>query len=228
MNRTLSVVRMQLVNRMTFIWIPLIILGSALALSIVIWAMIPYNGVKYGGGSQAPLWYFFAVGIQALALTFPFSQAMSVTRRAFFLGTMLTAALTSVILAAIFVAGGYLELATHGWGLNGYFFYIDWIWQSGPFAAALLIFVVAMLFFVIGFWGATVYKRFGAIGLTITLVAIGVVLVAAIWLVGRFDGWGAVGAWLAVQTSTSLALWGLAVTVVLGAISFATMRRLVP
>ena len=57
------------------------------------------TGPKYGGGAQAPLWYFDVVGIQALTLTFPFSQAMSVTRREFFLGTLLTAAFTSSILA---------------------------------------------------------------------------------------------------------------------------------
>mgnify|MGYP004237449591 FL=1 len=86
MNRVGNVVRMQLVNRQTFIWIPLIILAGSLVVSIVIWSMIPYDAPKYGGGAQAPLWYFFAVGIMGMTQTFPFSQAMSVTRREFFLG----------------------------------------------------------------------------------------------------------------------------------------------
>lgn len=228
MNRTLNVVRMQLVNRMTYIWIPLIILAGSFLLSLLIWSMIPPGGTKYSGGSQAPLWYFFAVGIQALTLTFPFSQAMSVTRRAFFLGTLTTAALTSAILAAVFVVGGALELATHGWGMNGYFFYIEWIWGAGPAGAALFFFMVAMLFFLMGFWGATIFKRFGAIGLTLVLVAIGLLLVGSIWLVGRIDAWGAVGAWLATQSAVSFALWGLVLTAVLAVISYGTMRRLVP
>ena len=102
MNRTLSVVRMQLINKQTYIWIPLIILGGAFVLALAIYAMLAGSGVTgpfYGGGAQAPLWYFLVVGIQALTLTFPFSQAMSVTRREFYLGTLLTAALTSAILA---------------------------------------------------------------------------------------------------------------------------------
>jgi hypothetical protein len=228
MNRTLNVVRMQLVNRMTYIWIPLIVLGGSLVLSIAVWMLIPYGGPKYGGGSQAPLWYFFAVGLQALTLSFPFSQAMSVTRRSFFLGTMLTAALTSVILAAVFVAGGYLELATGGWGLNGYYFYLDWVWANGPAGAALLVFAAGMLIFGIGFWGATIYKRFGAIGLTIVLVAIGALLVGGMWLIGRLNAWGTVFGTLATQGPAMLALWLLAVTVVFGAVSFAALRRLVP
>jgi hypothetical protein len=228
MNRTLNVVRMQLVNRMTYIWIPLIILGASFVLSLLIWAMIPPGGQKYSGGSQAPLWYFFAVGIQALTLTFPFSQAMSVTRRSFFVGTMLTAGITSAILALVFVLGGLLELATGGWGMKGYFFHLDWVWADGAGGAALFIFVVAILFFLMGFWGATIFKRFGAIGLTIVLVALGLLLVGGFWLIGRLDAWPAVGSWLGTQTAISLGLWGLVLAAVLALVSFATMRRLVP
>ena len=109
MNRTLNVVRMQLVNRQTFIWVPLIVLGGSLIISIAIWVILNQAGVTanmYGGGAQAPLWYFGVVGVQAMTLTFPFSQAMSLTRREFYLGTLLTAALTSGILAVVFVIGG--------------------------------------------------------------------------------------------------------------------------
>jgi hypothetical protein len=105
MSRILNVVRLQLVNKQTWVWIPLIVLGSALALSIVIYAMIPSDGPKYGGAGQAPLWYFFALGLQALTLTFPFSQALSVTRREFFLGTLLTA-IGGALLTAVFLPAG--------------------------------------------------------------------------------------------------------------------------
>ena len=177
MNRVGNVVRMQLVNRQTFIWIPLIILAGSLVVSIVIWSMIPYDAPKYGGGAQAPLWYFFAVGIMGMTQTFPFSQAMSVTRREFFLGSLLTAGLTSAILTAIFVIGGFVEQATTGWGVNGYFFYLDWIWSSGPAVAAVLILFMTMTFFVTGFAIATIYKRFGPAVLTVILVGLGLLLV---------------------------------------------------
>ncbi|HIE60593.1 MAG TPA: hypothetical protein EYQ02_02600, partial [Microbacterium sp.] len=121
MNRVGNVVRMQLVNRQTFIWVPLLVLGGTLAVTLMIWAMLPPEAVKYGGGAQAPMWYFFAVGIMGMTQTFPFSQAMSVTRREFFLGSLLTAGLTSAILTVIFVIGGFIEKATNGWGVNGYF-----------------------------------------------------------------------------------------------------------
>ena len=44
MNRTLNVVRMQLVNRATYIWVPLIILGGTLLISLAIFGLISSSG----------------------------------------------------------------------------------------------------------------------------------------------------------------------------------------
>ncbi|MGO2049976.1 MAG: hypothetical protein ACTH2E_05885, partial [Microbacterium sp.] len=105
MSRTLNVIRLQLINRQTFIWVPLIVLASAVLISVLIYAMIPIDDPKYGGGAQAPLWVFFVIGMQAMTMTFPFSQAMSITRREFFVGTMITAVLGSVFMAIVFLIG---------------------------------------------------------------------------------------------------------------------------
>lgn len=228
MSRTLNVVRMQLVNRQTFIWIPLIILGGAFIVTLLIWAMLPPGATKYSGGSQGPLWYFVAVGVMAFAYTFPFSQAMSVTRREYFLGTLLTAALTSGILAVIFVVGGAIELATDGWGMNGWFFYLPWVWDQGAAVAGLSYFVLAMLLFVVGMWCAVLFKRFGTLVLVTILVGLGILLVGAMWLVGRLDAWAAVGQWIATNGLLGLTLCGIVVAVVLAGISYGTLRRTVP
>ena len=231
MNRTLSVVRMQLINKQTYIWIPLIILAGAFAIALAVYAILWGSGIdgpKYGGGAQAPLWYFLAVGVQALTLTFPFSQAMSVTRREFYLGTLLTAAVTSAILAGIAVVGGLVEIATDGWGVNGWFFGLPWIWESGAIGAFLFNFVVAMLFFVVGFWAATIYKRFGGTWLTIVLVGVGVALVLLLWVVARLDAWTEVFTWFATQGVVGLSAWGLVLGAVLAASAFLTLRRAVP
>ncbi len=68
----------------------------------------------------------------SLSYTFPFSQALSITRREFFFGTMLAALVTAVLLGAVFAVGGAIERATGGWGVNGYFFSLDWVWTAGP------------------------------------------------------------------------------------------------
>lgn len=228
MSRVLNVVRLQLVNKMTFIWIPLIILFGTLTFTLIVYSMLPPGAVKYGGGAQAPLWYFLAIGIQAMAYSFPFSQAMSITRREFFAGTLLTAALTAAILASVFLVGGFIEQATDGYGVNGYFFYIDWLWTPGWWAAWIGYFAIAMFMFVIGFWAATIYKRWGALAVTLVMVGIGALLVGGLWITGRLNAWGQVFGWLADQGTLGLTLWGILITAVLAATSFLTLRRATP
>lgn len=230
-SRTIGVVRMQLVNRQTYLWVPMIVLAGAFAITLATYGIIAGAGVTgpmYGGGAQAPLWYFGVVGAQAMALTFPFSQAMSVTRREFFTGTILTAALTAAILSVLFVIGGFVEDTTGGWGMNGYFFRIPWVWDAGAGGAFVFFFALAMTFFVSGFWGATIYKRWGAAALTSVLVGLALVLVGALWLVGRMNAWAELGAWFAAQGIVGMSLWMLVVIAALGAMSYATLRRATP
>jgi len=228
MNRTLSVIRMQFVNRQTYVWIPLIILAGSFVLSLLIFALIPTDAPKYGGAAQAPLWYLLAVGIQAMTMSFPFSQAMSVTRREFYVGALLTAGIAALVLVAVYVLGGFVEQLTGGWGMNGWYFYLPWIWEAGPLGAGLFYFVMAVLLFIIGFWSATIYKRFGGVGLTIVLVGIGLALVGLLWLVGRMDAWGFVWEWLMSAGAMGLTAWAAVVAVLLAGIAFLTLRRTVP
>ena len=231
MSRTVNVVRMQLINRQTYVWVPLIVLGGSLVLSLAIYGIIATGTgggtAMYSGGAQAPLWYFAVVGVQALTLTFPFSQAMSVTRREFYLGTLLTAALTAGILAVLFVLGGFVEELTGGWWMNGYVFALPWVWEAGPGGAALFYFVMAMLFFIVGFWSATIYKRFGSVVLTTVLVGFGALLVVALFIISRLNAWGPVFVWFAQQGALGLALWGLLLCAVLAVSAFLTLRRAV-
>ena len=51
----------------------------------------------------------------------------------------------------------------------------------------------------VGFSAATVYKRFGTFALTATLLALGLLLVLAGWLVTRANAWAALGDWISTQ-----------------------------
>lgn len=231
MNRILKVARMQLTNKQTFVWVPLIVLGGAFALSLAIYGILfsaGATGTFYGGGAQAPLWYFAVIGAQAMTMTFPFSQAMSVTRREFFLGTMLTAVLTAAMLAVIFVIGGLIEAATGGWGFNGYFFAVGVGWEPGPALAGVFYFAIAMLFFVSGFWGATIFKRFGTLWLIVTLVAVAAVVVLGLFVVTRMDAWPSVIDWVASIGLGGITLLIAGIAAVLAAIAFPTLRRATP
>lgn len=228
MRRTLNVVRLQLINRQTFIWVPLIVLGAATLISILIYAMIPTDEPKYGGGGQAPLWYFFAIGISALTYTFPFSQAMSITRRDFFVGTLLTAVLGSAMLSVVFLIGGGIELATNGYGINGWMFYLPWLWEAGPAGAFVVFFTLALFLFVLGFTGATIFKSWGPVVLTVISIALALALVGLVYLVTKLELWVVVGRGIGDLGALGLALWGLVVVAVLAAVSFLAFRGAIP
>lgn len=228
MRRTFNVVRLQLINKGTFVWYPLIILAAAVVISIIIYAMIPVDTPKYGGGGQAPLWYFFAIGMSAMTLTFPFSQAMSITRREFFFGTMLTAVLGSALMGILFLIGGGIEVATNGYGVNGYVFYLPWLWDAGPLGAFVVYFTLALFFFVLGFTGATIYKSWGQLVLLIVSIGLGLVLVGLVFLATRLDLWNHVGATIMDLGAVGLALWGLVLTAIFTGVSFLAFRRTIP
>ncbi|WP_091228754.1 hypothetical protein [Microbacterium sp. 3J1] len=228
MRRTLNVIRLQLINRQTFIWVPLIILGSAVVISVLIYAMIPVDTPKYGGGGQAPLWYFFAIGMGAMTYTFPFSQAMSITRRDFFVGTLITAVLGSAFLGIIFLIGGGIETLTDGYGVNGYVFYLPWLWEAGPLGAFTVYFTLALLLFLIGFTGATIYKSWGPTVLTVVGVGLALVLLGLVFLATRLELWLQVWQGIGDLGALGLALWGLVGAAVLSIVSFLAFRRVTP
>lgn len=228
-NRTLAVVRLQFTNTQTFVWVPVLVLGGVWLITLVIYWIISSSGADdpmYSGGSQAPLWYFAVVGAQSMNLTFYFSQAMSLTRREFYLGSLIAAAISAVGISTVFVALGLIEQATDGYGMGGYFAYLPRVWEHGPFAAGLIYFVLTMLWFVLGFWFAIVKQRFGSLILTVALIVIGIVLLAGAAWVSISRGWGEVWMWLAQAEALGLALWALGLTVVFGAGSYLTLRRL--
>lgn len=228
MNRILDVVRMHLLVRLTFVTLPLIILGGAFALTLAVFALIPSDGVKVAGAGQAPLWYFLSVGVMAQTRTFPFSQAMSVTRRDFFLGTMLTGLLSSAALAALFVVLGLIENATGGWGLNGWIYFLDDFGGGNVAVAFLAYLVIAMLAFTTGLMFATIYKRFKVLGLWAAIAGLVILLLVAVFAITRTESWPAVGEFLSSAGPLALAGIGMVVIAVVGLAGYLVLRRAQP
>ena len=225
MSRTLNVIRLQLINKQTFIWVPLIILAGAAVISILIYAMIPTDEPKYGGGGQAPLWYFFAIGMSAMTLTFPFSQAMSITRREFFLGTLILGAIAAAMMASIFLVLAGIEALTDGFWMNGRIAYLPYLFESGWATAWLAYFTVTLLLFVVGFWMATIWKRFGTFAVVAIGVALGLVVTIAIFAITKLQWWASVITWFTDIGVLGVALGGLVLTAALSFGTYATLRR---
>lgn len=228
MSRVLDVLRMHLLVRLTFVTLPLIILGGAFAITLGVFALIPSDGVKVAGAGQAPLWYFLSVGVMAQTRTFPFSQAMSVTRRDFFLGTMLTGLLSSGALAALFVVLGLIENATNGWGMNGRIYFLDEFGGGNVAVAFLAYLVIAMLAFTTGLAFATIYKRFRVLGLWAAIAGVLVALLAAIFAITKTESWPAIGEFLSGAGPLTLAAIGAVVIALVGVADYLVLRRTQP
>ena len=228
MGRVVAAARMQLVTKWTYLGNPLIILAAAFLLSLAIFALIPVEEAKYGGGSQAPLWYFMVLGIQSMTLVFPFSQGLSVSRRAFYLGTLGLFSLLALAMTAIYLIGGIAERASNGWGVNGYFFNIPWISDGPWYGTAVFYFAVMMFMFIIGFWFATIYKRWATTGMLVSMIGSAALLLGVVALAAYFQWWADIGAWFVQQTPLSLGLCVTLLCVALAGGSYLTLRRATP
>jgi hypothetical protein len=228
MDTAVKVARMHMASPWTYLGVPGLILGGVIVVSIGIFLIIPVDGPMYAGSAQAPLWYFAVLGIQALTRAFPFSLAMSVSRRSFFLGTAGLFALVSLAWALLFLLLGFVETATSGWGLNGFMFSIPWITDHGWLQTVVFLWAATLFIFLVGLWMATIYKRWGV---TVTLVVglgFAVVVLASLAVVNFTDSWGQLGQWLVTLTPAEAAAWLAAAVAALGVGSYLTLRKTTP
>ncbi|GAB3247409.1 hypothetical protein [Arthrobacter pigmenti] len=230
MNRAVNVARMQLINKWTYLGVPAIVIAGAFAVSWTIWALIPdsVDTQMYSGAGQAVMWYFLVLGIQSLTLTFPFSQAMSVSRRNFYAGTLGLFAVVALVVSGLYVVLGYVEQATNGWGVNGIMFSFPWV-ADGPWIEAFLLYFLAMvLLFMIGFWAATIYKRWTVTGMVILWISVAAVVLALVALATWTESWPSVGLWFTQQTPLTVSGWAALACVVLAGGSYLTLRKATP
>ena len=228
MSRIVNVARMQLINKWTFLGIPMVILVASTTFTFAVWAIVSRNSsdaVLFSGSGQAVMWYFLALGIQSLTLTFPFSQAMSVSRKSFYLGTLGLFAVIALAYSVLYYLLGLIEKATGGWGMNGQLFALGWIAENNAAVQILFYFVAMVLLFMIGFWCATVYLRWKTTGMLIVGIGFAVILLALLAMV-TFNGWWvAVGSWLGSLSALGVSLMLGAICVLLAGGSYVTLRK---
>jgi len=232
--------RVQMCNRNTFVWAPLMVMGGAFALTLAIWGILHGAGVpddhNYSGAVQAPFWYLLVVGAQSVAFTFPFSQALSITRRDFWLGSFTTFLGFSAVWAAGLWLLGLLEHATNGWFLNGSFFTLpvdlelnghEVVPAAGSLWYLLIWFLLAILALSVGFAFGTVYKRWGTVGLTASIIGIVAVVVLFIGSAVHWNWWPALGKLFPLgHLAGSLCVAATVIAALATLVSWALVRRL--
>ncbi len=237
--RIWRVVRLILVNKWTTIWLPPIIMGFIWLVNWLIWLIIytatapadrahAMEGTQWSGGAFYIFVYMLVVGIQTIALTFPFALGYSVTRRDFSLG----AALTFVILSAGYAIGftvlSLIEEATNGWGLGGHLFTSVYFGGGGPLARLFIVFVGMLFFFFVGAASAAVFLRARVNGILVAIAIVVLLLVGAVALITFTGSWPAVGSWFVASGPLGVTAWMLVPTAIAALVGFLSLARATP
>lgn len=227
--------RLQFAVPWSFIWLPMTIFVIAWAFGygilILVDSQIPdrvaaQEPLHATGAAQATIWYLAFMAAYTASHTFPFSVALSYSRRVYLIGTYLTFLVVSLGYGAFAMLAYGIERATDGFGNHMYVFgspsyeQVGGALGIGSFAA-----VVALFFMCFGFFWAILYRRATIPILWAVIIGVILVLLGGLALITMNDWWMNVGMWLNDQNAFTLAGWGLLATVVLGLLNYWLIRK---
>lgn len=200
--RTWRVVKLLTANPATTMFWPLAILFAVFAMTWGIWAIVMANvdpsetesvaeGIRFNGAASYIFVYFMVVAVQAVNQTFPLALGFGSTRRAFSFGAAVMFTLLSMAYATILSILAAIERATDGWGVHGSFFLSFGIATDAGWLAQWWLYFCWFIFF--SFTGsifAAVFVRWRAVGLTISLLLLGLAVVGAVAALTFTQSWG--------------------------------------
>lgn len=225
MNRTASIIRMHTKDRYFWFYLPFIILGSSFFINLIISALIDEEGGLYTGGLSSIYIYTSIIAMITVNQTFPFALGFSVTRKDYFFGTAATAVLVSAITGAVLYLLSTLENATSGWGVKLHYFHLPHF-SDGPIYEQLSISILNLLhLFFLGFALASLYRRFGRMGLSIFFLLFLVVGTSLGYATVYLEWYKPIGDWFSGQTALGLSAWLIPLIFLYGAASYRMLRK---
>jgi hypothetical protein len=222
-----AVARYLLLDRVAYCFAPWSALLFAFAVDIAIIGLLPtdHSENHWVGGLSAIYVATFVIGLQSVTKGLAFGLTLGLSRRTYYQGTAFLAVGFAVVTGTVLTALRALESATGGWGLSMRMFQVPYI-LAGPWYEAWLTSAVALtLLYVYGGWWGLVHRRWGLLGLIAfaagQTTAVLAATVAATWT----HTWSDVGHFF--TTLSAIGLTGLlaALTIVLAAGGFTTLRR---
>jgi hypothetical protein len=227
MTTWISVARYHLADRYNFVAIGWCALAFAFGIDVVILVAVRAQpGSPHPVGGLATICAFlFAGGLLSVSQSLPFGLALGLSRRSYYLGTVLLAAVLAAVDGLAITGLQAIERATGGWGIGMHFFQVPYI-LSGPWYFTWLTSSVGLgLVFIYGIWFGLVFRRWNLIGLAAFAAAQVTVLAAGALVVTWTNAWASVGHFFTALSAAGLTGGLAAVAVVLAAGGFATMRR---
>jgi hypothetical protein len=226
MSDLVKVARYHLVNRVGYILMPSAWLAFIFLVNlIIIWIINPPASGGHTGALASIFIIFLALGIQTMVQSLPFGFALGMTRRAYYLGTILLVIGLAVVYGLALTVLQEVERATGGWGVHLGFFRVSFI-LNGPWYLTWLTSSVGLgLIFVYGMWFGLVYRRWNLVGLLTFIAAQITVLLAVALAVTWAHVWHGVGHFFSTLSAVGVTgvLAALALLLVVGGAG--TIRR---
>lgn len=223
MSTLANVARYHLVDRQQYVLLPAGLTLFSFLVNLTIVAMIPEAG--YSGGLLTLYIFLCVSGAFAATKSLPFGLALGLTRRRYFLGTLLLAVGLGAVYSLAIVALQVVERATGGWGQDMHFFRIPWFLDGSLFQTFLTSLVLLVLTFLYGLGLGLLYRRWQVVGMLLSLAAQVILVLAAILIVTGTDSWPRVGEFFATLSVYGLTAVLAAIAAALALGGFATIRR---
>ena len=224
MSTWIKVARYQMVQRFNYVTLPWAALALLFAAQLAVITMLGMHDARLTGLVSIYA-VFFIVGVSTVARSLPFGLALGLSRRSYYLGTVLLA-LTLTALDGLLLAGlQEIERATGGWGLGMFFFRVEYVLDGPWFLTWLTSFVALTLAFVYGLWWGLIYLRWRRMGRRVFLVAQILALLAVGLTADRFAAWPNIGRFFTDLTALGLTGVLAAATAALLVGGYATIRR---
>jgi hypothetical protein len=232
MNRVTAAARLHLINPLVMVGIPWLVVAISFAINVAVWGLADLRdepGTGFTGGVLALYVTVMVVFVQAVTQLLPFAMGISISRRTFYLGTVLVAGVSALGYGVAIAALVEIQGATDGWGVGLNFWAPVGLDVDNFFFQVLASGAPMLAFIASGIGMGVAHKRWGQNGIWGLIVGLVLLLgglaVLATWL----EAWGSIGTWLTDQTPVTLAV-GLpvALAVAIGGLSWGGLRRVVP
>ena len=225
MNTLVKVGRYHLVDRISFLILPLGITLFSFAINLLLFWLVVPEPEGHTGGVMSLFIYMAVIGALSATRSLPFGLTLGVSRRSYYLGTVALAAGLGVAFGLWVVLMQLIERLADGWGIGLHFFRVTLILDGPWYVSWLTSFVFLVLMTAYGLWAGLVFRRWSVLGLVTFIAAQVLVLVAATLVITWLDGWARVGEFFTGLGALGMTGIAAALAVVLLGAGFATIRR---
>ncbi|GIF77532.1 ABC transporter permease [Asanoa siamensis] len=228
MKRILDVARLHNVAWVAQLGWPWGIMATSLVINILLFASIDEAAPgKTSTGGLSSLYITTAI-VAAISISqvFPFALGMGVTRRTFYLATVLVNVVQAVVYGVLLYLLNLIEGGTGGFGIGLHFFRVPYVDVSNGLLQVAVYAVPFLFLNFLAIFAAVWYVRYGTNGFfalaTATILVLGLLAVLVTWQ----GWWGDVWHWLSTQHQISLLVgWPALVAAVAALGGMAAIRR---